>query len=422
VGVIGRRDLLRAGALWGAAAASWRSLKASASANSPHVVIAGGGFAGSGCALELRRRNPALRVTLIDPDFSYVTCPLSNEALVEVRSLRSLTITRAGLQRAGVEWLADSVSGVDAARRRLRLRGGSLIRYDKLVVAPGIRFLFGTPEGYDEQASLQMPHAWKAGAQTALLSAQLHALADGGVVAISVPTGLMRCPPAPYERASLIASWLQQHRPRSKVLILDANNSFPRQDIFTSAWEQLYPGMIEWVPPGAGGAVTRVDARARILYGAAGEHRVAVACVIPPQAPGMLAVDAGLASGHGWCPVKPAGFESELVNDVHVIGDACIAGAMPKSASAARSQAARCAAAISAAFAGQPPPDGDLDSVCYSMVSPASALAMRGRFQLREGTLQQSSPTAAPAELPSNARAAEAADWYARIRTECFAG
>ena len=221
----------------------------------------------------------------------------------------------------------------------VQLEGGRALPFDRLVVAPGIRFLWNKIEGYDEAATQAMPHAWQAGAQTQRLALQLRAMDDGGVVAISVPSGLLRCPPAPYERASLIAQYLSRHKPRSKVLIFDANNHFPRQDQFTDAWKSLYPGMIEWIPPTQDGTVVRVDTASMTLYTSNAAHAVAVANVIPPQAPGQIAADAGLASDHGWCPIAPATFESQLVRQVHVIGDACIADAMPKSASAAYSQA-----------------------------------------------------------------------------------
>ena len=326
MGVMRRREFLRRGAL-AAGAASWQARGSCAAVDAPRVVIIGAGFAGGACALQLRRVNPSLHITLIDPDLRYVTCPMSSAVLVDLRSMGSITVTRAGMRRAGVHYRGERVTAIDPGKRRVRLRGGGEIGYDRLVVAPGIRLLFGTPEGYDAAAALRMPHAWQAGAQTQLLAAQLHSMSDGGTVAISVPSGLMRCPPGPYERASLIAHWLKQHRPRSKVLLFDANNQFPRQDLFTAAWQELYPGMIEWIPPAEGGAVMRVDVRTSTLYTASGAHRVALANIIPPQAPGQLALDAGLASGHGWCPVKPASFESELMDNVHVIGDACIAGA-----------------------------------------------------------------------------------------------
>jgi len=409
-----RRDFLCAGTAL-AVTGPWR---ARAAASEARVVIAGGGFAGACCALQLRRLNPRLHVTLIDPDQRYVTCPMSNAVLVDLRDLASITLTRAALERAGVRFVRDRVNVIDATRRRVRLQSGGRLPYERLVVAPGIRLVYGQPQGYDEAAAQHLPHAWQAGTQTELLARQLHAVRDGGTVALSVPAGLMRCPPGPYERATLIAWWLSTHRSRCKVLIFDSNNHFPRQDVFTAAWADRYPGMIEWIASTEGGAVTRVAARSRTLYSASGAHTVAVANVIPPQAPGRLAADAGLAHGHGWCPVRAATFESELVERVHVIGDACIAGAMPKAASAARSQALRCAAAIVAELGGGPAPASELSSVCYSLLGPTSALAIRARFTDAGGTIEPDASGAAQAEPPGPAD--DASQWYRQIRADCF--
>jgi sulfide dehydrogenase [flavocytochrome c] flavoprotein subunit len=388
------------------------------------VVIAGGGFAGSCCALELRRLAPGLRVQLFDAQARYATCPMSNEAIVGVRSFASLAVTRAGLTAQGIRYANAAVEAIEAVEHRVRLSDGTRIAYDHLVVAPGIRFLPGVPEGYDEAAMHRMPHAWTGGAQARRLAQLLAAVPDGGTVAICVPAGLMRCPPAPYERASLMAQYLKQRRRGCKVLIFDSNNHFPRQDVFSAAWEELYPGMIEWLPPAEGGVIERVEARTGTLYSASGSHRVALACVIPPQAPGSLASTAGLAAGHGWCPVRADTFESQLLPQVYVIGDACIAGAMPKSASAARAQARACALAIVASLTGTPPPAPRLTSVCYSHVSASAALAIRGEFTLAEGELRQGPPAAGAGAAPaaSAAQAQEAAAWYEDIRRACFAG
>jgi len=212
-----------------------------------------------------------------------------------------------------------------------------------------------------------------------------------------------------------------QHRPRSKLLIFDANNHFPRQDIFTDAWRRMYPGVIEWIAPADGGAISRVDAAKRTLYSSSGVHRVAVGNVIPPQAPAALAAESGLASGHGWCPVSPTTFESQLLAGVHVIGDACIAGAMPKAASAARSQALQCAAALSTLFDGQPGPAVELESVCYSLLGAQSAIAIHGKFSIADGEIRQDAAAAGPGDqTPSAERAQEALAWYERTRSQCF--
>jgi NADPH-dependent 2,4-dienoyl-CoA reductase/sulfur reductase-like enzyme len=411
-----RRDFLHAAALAAVAAA----LPSRAASVRSRVVIAGGGFAGAGCAMALRALDPSIEVTLIDPDDSYVTGPMSNAALVGWRSIDSITLSRAGLARAGVRVVRDRVMAIDAPARKVALASGAELRYDRVVVAPGIRLLWNRPQGYDEAAAQHMPHAWLPGRQTVVLAAQLRAMDDGGVVAISVPAGLMRCPPGPYERATVIAAWLKQFKPRSKVLIFDANNHFPRQQIFEDAWKARYPDLVEWIASTDGGAVERVDVDKSTLYTSRGARRVAVANIIPPQAPAQLAVDAGLASGHGWCPVVAETFESTLAKDVHVIGDACIAGAMPKSASAAHSQAQRCAAAIVALLAGNRPAPAELDSVCYSMLARQEALAIRGRFGVDNGEIR-SLPLPSPTRAPSPHEEAQLGQrWYRQIVADSF--
>jgi NADPH-dependent 2,4-dienoyl-CoA reductase/sulfur reductase-like enzyme len=204
------------------------------------------------------------------------------------------------------------------------------------------------------------------------------------------------------------------------LLIFDANNHFPKQDIFAAAWQEFYPGMIEWIPATEGGAIERVDAANMTLYTSRGAQRVAVANVIPQQAPGMIAVDAGLASGHGWCPVKPDTFESTLAANVHVIGDACIAGAMPKSASAANSQALQCAHAIVASLREQELPPPQFDSVCYSLLGQDRALAIHGRYAVAEGEIRSIEIPLGADATDAQAQARQAAQWYARIVAESF--
>ncbi len=423
---LNRRRLLQWGALTAVYGLPGRDEAAAVpAAGKARVLIVGGGFAGSACALHLRRLNPAIAVSLIDPDERYATGPMSNEVIAGLRDIDSITVARGGVRRAGVEVVPDRAVAIEVQRRRVRLGGGAVMAFDRLVVAPGIRFLADRLEGYGDAAAVSMPHAWQAGAQTQRLAAQLRAMQDGGVVAISVPSGLMRCPPAPYERASLIAHYLSRAKPRSKVLIFDSNNHFPRQDQFSAIWRELYPGMIEWIASTQDGAVVRVDAATMTLYTRGGPHVAAVANVIPPQAPGQLAPDAGLASAHGWCPIDALTFESRLQPNVHVIGDACIADAMPKAASAACSQARQCARAIVALLAGHEPPQPNLDSVCFSVLAPADALSMRARFHLHHGRIvplqaRAAAAAAPPAIVLRAQQAREAERWYRNIRAEAF--
>jgi sulfide dehydrogenase [flavocytochrome c] flavoprotein subunit len=417
----GRRHFLAlATAAAAGAVASWDCVAAAGARPKARVIIVGGGFAGSSCALHLRSANPALEVTLVDPDDRYVTCPMSNLVVVGLRELGSITVARDALGRRGVTLVRDRAQAIDAERRRVRLASGAVLAYDRLVMAPGIRFLWGQPQGYDDAAALVMPHAWQAGVQTEILAAQLRGIRSGGVVAISVPAGPMRCPPGPFERASLIADFLKPRNPRAKVLIFDANNHFPKQDLFTEAWQALYPGMIEWIPVIQDGAVVRVAPAEMTIYTAHDAHRADVINIIPPQAPALLAVESGLASGHGWCPIDPQTFESTLVPHVHVIGDACIADPMPKAASSANAQAQQCALAILAALNGRATDAPFLESVCYSLLAPERALSIHGRFQAADGRMLQLPAAQEPEPAGGEEEARNAADWYQRIVADSF--
>jgi sulfide dehydrogenase [flavocytochrome c] flavoprotein chain len=405
-----------------AAAAAGRCAYAAPARRGPaaRVVVIGGGFAGASCARSLLALDPALDVMLIEPDDRYVTCPMSNSVLVGLRGIDSITVSRAGLERQGVRVVRDRAAAVDTHRQRVRLGRGGFARYDRLVMAPGIRFLWGRPDGYTEAAAELLPHAWQAGVQTQILAAQLAAIRSGGVVAISVPAGPMRCPPGPFERASLIAGYLKENKPRAKVLIFDANNHFPKQDVFTEAWRELYPGMIDWIPVVEGGAVERVDPAAMTLYTSVGAHRADVINMIPPQAPAWLAVEAGLAADHGWCPIHADTFESTLAPKVHVIGDACIADPMPKSASAAHAQAKCCALAIVAALGGIQAAAAPLDSVCYSMLAADRALSIHGRFETIGEEIKQQRGEEDSAAVSAVVEAENAAQWYLHIVADSF--
>ena len=293
------------------------------------VVVIGGGFAGATCARALKRLDPRIAVTLVEASRTFTACPFSN------RGHRRLARARRPSNSATTRSRAD---GVDARLRRRRpqsirrrarvaLDDGAALPYDRLVLAPGIDIRWDALPGYSEAAAERMPHAWKAGEQTLLLRRQLEAMEDGGLVVISAPANPFRCPPGPYERASLIAHYLKTRKPRSKLIILDAKDAFSKQRLFQNAWKELYPDMLEWVPLSKGGKVTSVDPATKTFITDFGKHKANVANVIPPQKAGRIAELAGVADRTGWCPIDPVTFESKLHANIHVIGDAAIAGA-----------------------------------------------------------------------------------------------
>jgi NADPH-dependent 2,4-dienoyl-CoA reductase/sulfur reductase-like enzyme len=421
---LGRRAFLRAGVA-GAAAAGLAACARGARSAGPRVVVVGGGFAGATCARALRQIDPGLAVTLVEADATFTACPLSNAVL---GGFRDLEAQRFGYQRvgaAGVTVVRGTATAVDAAARTVALADGARLPYDRLVLAPGIDLRWGALSGYDEAAAAAMPHAWRAGEQTLLLRRQLEAMPDGGLVVMSVPPNPYRCPPGPYERASLIAHYLKAHKPRAKLLVLDAKDAFSKQRLFQAAWAELYPGLLEWVPLSRGGAVTAVEPASRTLVTDFGRHLAAVANVIPPQRAGRIAAAAGVADRSGWCPIDPVTFESTLQPLVHVIGDAAIAGAMPKSAFAANAQAKACAAAIARLLRGEAPGAPKLINTCYSLVAPDYGISVAGVYQPSGGQLAEVpgsggvSPAAAPpATRALEARLAEA--WFRTIAAEVF--
>jgi sulfide dehydrogenase [flavocytochrome c] flavoprotein subunit len=415
-----RRTFLKLTAAASLAAPSIASAQASG-----RVVVVGGGFGGATAARTLKALEPKLTVTLVEPNPVFTACPFSNNVLAALREISQQQFGYDGVQKAGVVLAQTSATAVDASGKTVTLSDGSKLAYDRLVLSPGIDINWGALPGYDETAAEKMPHAWKAGAQTVLLRQQLQAMDDGGLVIISSPANPFRCPPGPYERASLIAYWLKIWKPRSKLLILDSKDAFSKQRLFQNAWAQMYPGLIEWVSLSQGGKVTAVDAASLTVVTDFARHKAAVANIIPPQKAGTIAQKAGVADRTGWCPVEPVAFESTLQPGVHVVGDSAIMGGMPKSAFAANAQAKVCAAAIVELLAGRKPVDPILINTCYSLVAPDYGISVAGVYRPDKGVLADIPGAGgnSPLEVVGGFRGQEAlyaSSWFKTITTEVF--
>lgn len=329
------------------------------------------------------------------------------------------------LAAAGIALIRAEAVAVEPERRSVILADGTRVVGDVLVLSPGIRFDWSAIEGLSRETADRVPHAWKAGSQTQLLRDQLVAMEDGGLVVVGIPAPPFRCPPGPYERISLIAHYLKAQKPRSKIMVLDAQDNFSKQPLFEEAWAALYPGMIERVPGSQSGAVLSVDPATLRISTGFDEITAAVANIIPPQKAAALLTDAGLDDGLGWCPVEPVGFESLLASGVHVLGDAALQGDMPKSGFAADMQARACAAAIIAGLRGDAPQPAKLINVCYSLAAPDYGFSIADVYAPGPDKVKllvsdgRTTPVGASAAVHA-AEAKFAASWYDTITAQIW--
>ncbi len=367
-----RRFLLGSGAL--AAAALVPACKSVGGARQKalgRVVVVGGGYGGATAAKYLRLWSEnAIDVTLVEPEPRFVSCPVSNLILGGTRSLDDITRGYDGLRARGVRVVQDEVTAIDADRKRVSLKRGDALAYDRLVVSPGAELLFDQIEGYDAEARKTVLAAWKAGPETVALRRRLEAMPGGGVFVITVPRAPFRCPPGPYERACQAASYFRRAKPRAKVLILDANEDVvSKPALFKAAWNELYKDMVEWR---GNSEIKAVDAGAGAVKTDFDTIKGDVLNVLPPMGAGAIARTSGLLTGGTkWCGVDWLTMESTARPGVHVLGDSTLsAPAMPKSGHMANNHAKVAAAAIVALLNGRAPNPGPvIANTCYSYVS-----------------------------------------------------
>jgi sulfide dehydrogenase [flavocytochrome c] flavoprotein subunit len=322
---------------------------------------------------------------MIERDKKFVSCPFSNAVIGGFRDIKDNTITYEKLAaNNGIKVVYDEVTAVDTSAKKVVVSGGT-ISYDRLVLSPGIDFRFEEIEGYDPVATPKViPHAWKAGEQTLLLRKQLVDLPKGGTVVMSIPVTPFRCPPGPYERISMMAWHLKNHNPTAKIIVLDANPDIvSKGPLFKKAWAKHYEGMIDYRPANK---VTKVDHKKRTVDTGVEEIKGDLVNLVPPQKAGLIAHKAGVVGeDKKWCPVNQLTFESTIAKDVHIIGDSCMAGAMPKSGYSANSQAKVCATNIVQLMNGKDLVDPSHANVCYSYVTGKEAISVAGIYKVAEG-------------------------------------
>jgi sulfide dehydrogenase [flavocytochrome c] flavoprotein chain len=352
------------------------------------VVVVGGGFGGSIAAKYVRMFDSSIEVVLIERNKQFVSCPFSNFYIAGLmKDMSTLTINYDKLAaNHGIKMVYAEVTAVDPAAKTVVTSAGT-VKYDHLIMSPGIDFRTEEVEGYDEHTPHVIPHAWKAGEQSTLLRNQLQAMPDGGKVIISMPLTPYRCPPGPYERSCLIAHYLKTNKPKSKLFLLDANpDVVSKKPLFTKAWNEYYKGIFEYVP---GKKVTRVDAKDKnLIVEGIEDHKGDVVNFIPPQRAGSIAVKAGLVGDDKkWCPVNPVTFESTKHKFIHVIGDSAVAGAMPKSGYSANSQAKVCAMNVVAMMNGKETTELSGINVCYSALNDHESVSIAAVYKVIEGKI-----------------------------------
>ncbi len=384
------------------------------------VVVIGGGYGGAIAAKYIRMNDRSVEVVLIEQNRQFVSCPFSNLYIGGLmKDLSRLTIGYDKLAaNHGIKMVYEEVTAIDPAAKKVVMGSGTL-SYDHLVVSPGIDFRFEEIKGYDPKETPKViPHAWKAGEQTVLLRKQLEAMPDGGTVVMTVPLTPYRCPPGPYERASMIAMYLKQSKPKSKLIVLDSNPDIvSKAGLFKKGWAKHYAGILEY--RGAK-KVTEVDAGTMtVLVEGLEAVKGDVINLIPPQRAGRIAVAAGLVGpDKNWCPVNPTTFESTLHKGIHVIGDAVIAGAMPKSGYSANSEAKACALNLVAAMNGKELSEFSGINTCYSFISAKEAVEVTGVYKVDKGAIVAVPGSVGVSPDLSELEAIYAESWLKNILTE----
>jgi sulfide dehydrogenase [flavocytochrome c] flavoprotein chain len=391
----------------------------------PKLVVIGGGPGGGTVARYVNKDSAgAVEVTLIEPQRNFTTCFFSNLHVGGFRDFKSITYTYDKVGREGIKMVREAAASIDRDKKEVVLAGGRRVRYDRLVVAPGIDLKWDSVPGYSEAAAEAMPHAWKPGSQTQLLVKKLNALKDGDTIVMICPPNPYRCPPGPYERISMFAHVLKSKgHNRSKIIALDPKETFSKQALFMEGWEKHYPGMVEWQDPKVHGGIKSVDPKTGEVKTDLASYKAALANVIPAQMAGKIARDAGLADASGFCPIHPESMKSKMDANIFVVGDACIPGDMPKSAFSANSQAKVAAMTIRGELTGSRTFPARYSNICWSLIAPDDNVKVGGSYEPGDGKLKAMSTFVSQKGEAANIRKQnykESLDWYAAITADVF--
>lgn len=392
----------------------------------PRVVVVGGGAGGATLAkYAALGRSGAIDVTLIDASDNYVTCFHSNLYLAGFKSLEDITHSRAGLEKHGVRLVRAFASAIDRDKREVVLSDGARVPYDRLALSPGVDLDYGSVPGWGKDKEEIAPHAWKAGPQTKILRDKLDAVPDGGTILMVAPPNPYRCPPGPYERASMMAYRLKNTgRAKARIIILDSKESYSKQGLFQDGWERHYPGMVEWLGPGVIEGVKEVDVTSGSVKTGFDTFRGASFInVIPAQMAGAIARDAGLANATRYCPIDPATMRSTIDPMIHIVGDSCIAGDMPKSGFAANQQAKAAAAAIRVDLLGERAFPTLFFNTCWSLLAPGDAVKVGGSYAPKDGKIATVQGFVSHLDEPAIQRLKQSDQnlgWYNAMVADCF--
>ena len=420
---LSRRDFNRL--LGGGTAAAVIGMPFVARAAKPRVVVIGGGAGGGTAAKYIATGSKgAVDVILVEPSKQYYTCFFSNLYLGGFRDYASIGHTYENMvAKHGVGVIHEWADNIDRDKKQVVLASGARLSYDRLVVSPGIDLKYDSVPGYSAEASAAIPHAWKSGTQVQALKAQIENMKEGGTFVMVPPPNPFRCPPGPYERISMIAHLLKQKNPKAKIIVLDPKEKFSKQGLFQAGWEEHYPGMVEWLSPSISGGLKEVDVASMTFKTDLDDVKADAASIVPAQMAGRIAQKAGLTDKSGWCPIVPRTMQSKMDENIHVVGDASVASAMPKSGFAANSQAKVAAMAVRHALTGSRMFEPRFANTCWSLIATDDGIKVGATYKAGEAKIEPTSTfiskTGEDAALRKQTYE-ESVGWYDGISADIF--